>query len=94
MGLIFEWDSAKALRNVTRHGVAFEEAQTLFLDPLGGIIDDPRHSIGERRLVLIGVSERQRLLAVMFTEKSGRIRLISARPVTRAERKNYEETSR
>lgn len=94
MALTFEWDSAKALQNQAKHGVAFEEASTVFLDPLGGIIEDPRHSIEEERLVLIGVSERLRLIAVMFTEKNDRIRLISARRATRAERKRYEETSR
>lgn len=94
MPLVFEWDSAKAWRNQAKHGVTFAEAQTVFRDPLGGIVDDPRHSSGERRLVLIGLSERRRLIAVMFTEKSDRIRLISARQVTRAERRAYEEKSR
>jgi uncharacterized DUF497 family protein len=82
MPLVFEWDPVKAWLNQAKHGVRFEEAQTVFRDPLGGIIDDPRHSSGEHRLVLIGMSERQRLIAVMFTEKSDRIRLISARRVT------------
>lgn len=94
MSLVFEWDSAKAWLNQAKHGVTFAEAQSVFGDPLGGIVDDPRHSSGEQRLVLIGMSERQRLIAVMFTDKSDRIRLISARQVTRAERRAYEETSR
>ncbi len=94
MPLVFKWDSAKARLNQAKHGVSFEEAQTVFRDPLGGMVDDPRHSINEQRLVLIGMSDRQRLITVMFTEKGDRIRLISARQVTRAERRAYEETSR
>ncbi|HLE56734.1 MAG TPA: BrnT family toxin [Rhodothermia bacterium] len=94
MSLVFEWDSVKAWQNKAKHGVTFEEAQTVFRDPLGGIIDDPLHSMDEQRLLLIGMSDRQRLITVMFTEKGDRIRLISARLVTRAERRNYEETSR
>lgn len=93
MALTFEWDSVKALQNQAKHRVTFEEASTVFLDPLGGIVDDPRHSIGEQRLVLIGMSERRRLITVMFTEKNDRIRLISARRVTRAESRDYEEKS-
>ena len=69
MPLVFEWDSAKAWLNQAKHGVTFAEAQTVFQDPLGGIVDDPRHSIGEHRLVLIGMSERKRLIVVMFTQK-------------------------
>lgn len=94
MSLVFEWDSVKAWQNAAKHSVTFEEAQTVFRDPLGGIIDDPLHSTDEQRLLLIGMSDRQRLITVMFTEKGDRIRLISARQVTRVERRNYEETSR
>ena len=87
----FEWDSRKAAKNFARHKVAFEEAATVFRDPLGRIVDDPRHSEEEERLVLFGVSHLRRLLAVMFVERAGAIRLISARPVTSGERKAYEE---
>lgn len=65
---------------------------TAFADPLGGVVDDPEHSVGEVRLVLLAQSSRGRLLAVMFTERGpDRVRLISARPATRPERRSYEE---
>ena len=89
----FEWDPRKAAANLTKHGVGFDEAVTVFRDPNGRIVTDPRHSVGEERLALLGLSERGRLLAVMFTERGNRIRLISARKVTRRERTDYEETS-
>ena len=91
MELQFEWDSTKAAENVEKHGVGFEEASTVFGDPLGRIVDDPRHSIGERRFVLMGRSDQDRLLAVMYTERREVVRIISAREVTRRERKDYEE---
>jgi hypothetical protein len=87
----FEWDPRKAARNRAKHGVSFEEASSVFGDPLGWIVEDPRHSVGERRQVLLGSSERRRLLAVMFTEREEAIRVISARKATRQERKNYED---
>jgi hypothetical protein len=89
--LRFEWDPRKAATNRTKHGVSFEEASSVFGDPLGLIVDDPRHSHGEKRHVLLGSSERHRLLAVMFTEREEVIRVISARKVSRRERNNYEE---
>ena len=89
--LRFEWDPRKAATNRTKHGVSFEEASSVFGDPLGLIVDDPRHSRGEKRHVLLGSSERHRLLAVMFTVREDVIRVISARKVTRRERNNYEE---
>jgi uncharacterized protein len=92
MALQFEWDPAKAVANVRKHRVAFAEAMTAFADPLGGVLDDIAHSIEERRLVLLARSSRGRLLAVMFTERGpDRVRLISARPATRPERRIYEE---
>jgi uncharacterized DUF497 family protein len=94
MALTFEWDPRKARRNLNKHGVSFAEAMTAFQDPLGRIVDDPRHSMNEQRYALLGLSERERLLAVMFTERGERIRLISARRATRDERKHYEETKR
>jgi len=84
----FEWDPQKAARNRAKHGVSFEEAATAFADPLGRIVDDPRHSRGEQRYVL---PRRQRLVAVMFTERGEAVRIISARRATRQERKDYEE---
>ena len=77
--------------NLRNHGVSFDEAQTAFADPLGSITDDPRHSVGEVREVLIGLSSRGRLIVVMFTERGDTIRIISARHATRSERSNYEE---
>ncbi len=94
MRLQFEWDARKAASNVAKHGVSFEEAMTVFGDPLGRIVDDPRHSRDETRYVLLGVSERQRMLAVMFTERAESIRIISARGATRRERRDYEEGER
>jgi uncharacterized DUF497 family protein len=89
--LRFEWDPVKAARNLAKHGVSFEEASTVFGDPLGRIVDDPRHSTEEPRCVLLGHSEHQQLLAVMFTERAETIRLISARIATRRERRAYEK---
>lgn len=92
MALDFEWDAAKAAANRRKHDVSFEEAATAFADPLGRVTGDPRHSRGEERLVLLGLSERGRLLTVMFTERGpARVRLISARRATRRERTDYEE---
>jgi uncharacterized DUF497 family protein len=71
--------------------VSFEDAATAFGDPLGRIESDPRHSAGEERFVLLGCSQGQRLLAVMFAERGEAVRLISARRATRHERRDYEE---
>ncbi|MGH7621300.1 MAG: BrnT family toxin [Gemmatimonadaceae bacterium] len=90
----FEWDASKARRNRSVHGVTFEEAVSAFADPLGQIVDDPRHSRDEPRFALLGQSERARLLVVMFTERDARIRVISARRATPTERRHYEEASR
>ena len=92
--LKFEWDGPKALANRAKHKIAFEEASTVFRDPLGRIADDPRHSEGEERFVLLGQSDKRRLLVVMFTERGEAIHLISARKATRRERKGYEEGER
>jgi len=91
VALRFEWDPQKAARNIAKHGVPFEEAATAFGDPLGRIESDPRHSVDEERFVLLGLSRRQRLLAVMFAERAEAIRVISARRATRRERRNYEQ---
>ncbi len=92
MALPLEWNPQKATSNLEKHGVSFEEASTVFGDPLGKIVDDLRHSIGEQRFVLLGHSERNRLLTVMFTERGKTIRLISTRRATRNERRIYEES--
>ena len=89
--LAFEWDPRKAALNLAKHKVSFDEAVTAFGDPLGQIIDDPRHSADEERFVLLGRSDRRRLLVVMFTEHGEAIRLISARRATPRERRRHEE---
>lgn len=94
MSLIFEWDSQKAISNIKKHGVTFEEAKTVFSDPIAYIFDDEWHSIGERREIIIGHSVQNRLLLVCFTEKSkGVIRIFSSRLATRKERKDYEQST-
>ena len=87
----FEWDGAKAADNLARHGVSFEEAATVFRDPLSQTGRDPDHSIDEERFVVFGVSARGRLLVVAHTERGDTIRIISARAATPSERKIYEE---
>ena len=87
----FEWQRPKAAANRAKHQVTFEEAATVFGDPLGRIADDPRHSQGEERFVLLGQSDRHRLLVVMFTERGEAIHLISARKATRREQREYEQ---
>ncbi|MFB2923882.1 MULTISPECIES: BrnT family toxin [Aerosakkonema] len=86
----FQWDSEKATSNVKKHGVSFEEAVTVFGDPLAVTISDPDHSVGEFRFLTIGHSSLQRLLVVSHTEREGEVRLISARLATRQERRSYE----
>ena len=91
MAFTFEWDPRKAAANERKHRVTFDEAATAFADPLGIVLDDPRHSVDEVRVVLLGLSSSSGLLAVMFTERGDRIRLISARKATRREHHHYEE---
>lgn len=87
----FEWGPQKAALNRLNHGVSFEEAAAVFGDPLAATIADPEHSTEERRFITMGVTPAQRLLVVVHTDRSDRIRIISARAATRAEKKNYEE---
>ncbi|MCC3404412.1 MAG: BrnT family toxin [Microcoleus sp. PH2017_29_MFU_D_A] len=87
----FEWDENKAARNLSKHGVSFEEAKTVFDDPLYVDFYDPDHSDEEDRYIIVGESRRGRLLIVSYTERGKTIRLISAREVTRKEREVYEE---
>jgi uncharacterized DUF497 family protein len=93
MGLVFEWDAEKALGNQEKHGVSFEEAASAFADPLSLTIADPEHSVGEERWILLGLSFTGRLVVAAHTERQDTIRLISARPATRSERRQYEGTS-
>ncbi len=87
----FEWDENKAASNLSKHGVSFEEAKTVFDDPLYVDFFDPDHSDEEERYLIVGKSNRGRLLIVSYTERGNSIRLISARVVTRAEGEAYEE---
>ena len=87
----FEWEETKAATNLDKHKVSFEEAATVFQDDLSLTGRDPDHSIGEHRFVTFGMSASNRVLLVSHTERGGIIRIISARPATRAERKVYEE---
>ena len=87
----FEWDPEKAASNLRKHGVSFDEAATVFEDDLSLTGHDPDHSVGEIRLITFGVSSVGRLLVVSHAERSDRIRIISARPASRPERKLYEE---
>ena len=92
MGLRFEWDKRKAASNQRKHHVSFDEASTVFLDPLARIFDDETHSVEEPREIIIGHSILNRLVVVSFTERpSGAVRLISARLATRNEREDYEQ---
>lgn len=88
--MTFEWDSAKAARNLLKHGIAFDEAQTVFDDPFYVDFYDPDHSEHEERYLIIGTSSQGRLLIVSYTERGNAIRLISARELTRSEREAYE----
>ena len=87
----FDWDEGKASGNFEKHGVSFEEAKSIFNDPLYVDFYDPDHSVDEHRYIIIGQSERSRLLIVSYTERHDRIRLINARELTRAEREAYEQ---
>ena len=87
----FEWDARKAEANLKNHGVSFEEALTVFADPLGNIFDDLDDSTDERRELLIGHSAEHRLLVVSFTERNTTMRIIGAREATARERRDYEE---
>ncbi len=89
--MLFAWDPKKAAENLRKHGVAFDEAQTVFDDPLARVFADGDHSVLERRELIFGSSERGRLLVVGFTERSHSVRLIFARRLTRAETHDYEE---
>jgi uncharacterized DUF497 family protein len=86
----FEWDPGKAKLNHRKHGVSFEEAVTVFYDPLSATFDDADHSVGEQRLITVGFSSRGRLLFVSHTERGKALRIISARSATAHERKKHE----
>jgi uncharacterized protein len=87
----FEWDPAKARANRRKHRVSFEEAATVFGDPLALTFSDPDHSVSEKRFVTVGTSTAARVLIVAHTERGESIRIISARRTTPREQKQYEE---
>ncbi|MEN6575561.1 MAG: BrnT family toxin [Phycisphaerales bacterium] len=87
----FEWSPEKAATNLRKHGVGFVEAATVLRDPLGMTIFDPDHSMDENRYLTVGMSSRGRAVMVAHTDRGDTIRIISARELTRAERKAYEE---
>jgi hypothetical protein len=87
----FEWDPDKAARNLAKHGVSFDEAATVFGDPLAMTYFDPDHSDEEDRFVTFGHSDQGRLLIVSHTDREVRVRIISARAATRKERRQYEQ---
>ena len=95
MELRFEWDAKKARSNLNKHQVSFDEAITVFNDPLAYIFDDDDHSINEHREIIIGHSVIDRLLVVCFTARSEDVvRIINARQATRMEQKDYEENAK
>jgi uncharacterized DUF497 family protein len=91
MSLRFEWDPKKAETNRVKHDVSFEDAVTVFADPLARIFPDEQHSVEELREIIIGHSARRQLILVNFTGIDNRVRIFSARKATRRERKDYEE---
>jgi uncharacterized DUF497 family protein len=89
----FEWDPSKAAENRRKHQISFSEGTAVFGDFFGTTIPDPDHSVDEHRFITIGLSDRGRLL-MAHAERHGRIRIISARKLTRSERQAYEETQK
>lgn len=94
MTVRFEWDEAKALANMRKHGVAFSEAQTVFDDPLARITDDLDHSSEEERELIIGYSVERRLLVSSFVQRGETIRIINARTADPRECRRHEEENR
>lgn len=91
MGLLFEWDPDKAITNLEKHGVSFEEAKTVFGDPNELTIFDDDHSDEEDRYLSLGMSSLGRVVVVSYTERDDRIRIISARAANKRERGQYEK---
>jgi uncharacterized protein len=87
----FEWDPHKAAQNLRKHGVSFQEAATVFGDPLALTYDDTGHSASEQRFITVGISSAGRVLIVAHADRGENIRIVSARKTTRHERKHYEE---
>jgi uncharacterized DUF497 family protein len=92
--MLFDWDSGKAVKNLAKHRVSFEEAVTVYADAYALTDPDWRHSIGEDREITIGRSNRDRILVVIVTERGDVMRIISARRATRREVRRYEEEAK
>lgn len=90
-GQLFEWNRAKARKNINAHDIDFREAATVYFDPHARFKSDAEHSIDEERLLMLGESERARLMVVVHVLRGDRIRIFSARPTTAGERRQYEE---
>lgn len=84
------WDPGKEAANIEKHGITFEDASAVFLDPLSSTIPDPDHSLDENRFVTTGLDALGRLLVVVHTEREDTLRIISARGATLQERRTYE----
>lgn len=93
MALKFDWDEQKAIANLRKHKVSFDEGKTVFNDPFAITIDDPDHSFEEERYIDIGRSVRGRVIIVSYTERSDAIRIISCRRATTTEQSKYERQS-
>ena len=91
--MLFEWNKNKANQNLIKHGVTFEEASTAFGDKMSITIYDPLHSKDEDRFILLGYSEKNKLLVVVHTDRNDRIRIISARQATKKEKMSYEKSN-
>jgi uncharacterized protein len=92
--VIYEWDPPKATANERKHGVSFDEAKTVFLDPFAETFDDPDHSADERRFITIGMTSGQRLVFIAHADGGvDRVRIVSARAATRGESNAYQERS-
>jgi uncharacterized DUF497 family protein len=87
----FDWDPNKAARNLAKHGISFDEAETAFDDPRRVVKPDELHSETEDRWIVIGRTNQGRLAVIVCTKRNGRIRLISARRTTPRERRDHED---
>ncbi len=94
MALTFEWNEEKSKNNFKKHGLRFEEAKTVFNDPLAITVDEPDHSDDEERYIDIGISSKGRLVVVWYTERNENIRIIGCRKATKKERRAYEKKER
>ena len=94
MSIRFRWDPNKDATNLAKHRVSFDEARTVFADPLARIFPDEDHSSAEQREFIVGHSRHGRLLFVFFTERPDGVRIFSARPATRQERRDHEENTK